>query len=348
MKSYTLKMTVVTAIALILCSLILLFPKITSDGVIDGLILCSQVIIPSLFPFCALALFCQKSNVISFLSKLFSPVSRKIFHQSGEQFCVFLMSFLAGYPVGVRLIRELYEQKKLSLHRARLMSLYCVNAGPAFILTAVGQGILNDRILGVILLLANTIATLILAFVTEFREEPDVDNIKPKNIPLGDAFVCSTAEAAGSIFGICAWVVLFSAFLAVINCGIFPAFLCKALSVTAEVTTAAANAGGNILIISSILSFCWLSVHCQVYSVGKEIMPSYLIFLGFRSLHAIISTAITYILVKLDHRTVTTISNGILVHRANTSFSYAGAASLILMSVCLIISISGNKKCKIL
>ncbi len=346
MKSYTIKMSVVTVIALSLCIMILGLPKISSDGVIDGLILCSQVIIPSLFPFCVIALFCQKSQVIYRLSKLIAPISKKLFHLSGEQFCVFLMSMLAGYPVGVRLIRELYDQNKISLRRARKMMLYCVNAGPAFILTAVGQGILQDKILGVILLLSNTITTLILAAIIELKEKPIEYKNERKNIILGDAFVDATAESTHAILGICSWVILFSAFLAVINCGILPNAVAKMITMAAEVTTAAANAGGNVLIISLILSFGGLSVHCQIYSIGKEIMPSYPNFALFRLLHAAISAGITFLLLKLDKRTIVTISNGILIKRANTSFSYAGAAALIMMSICLIISISSNKKQK--
>ncbi len=340
-------MTAVSVVAVFLCAIILFLPAVSANGVKSGLILCADVIIPSLFPFCAIALFCQKSGIVSFLANIFSPFSKKVFHQSGEQFCVFLMSFLAGYPIGVRLIKEMYMEEKISADRAKLMSLYCVNAGPAFVLAVVGEGILGDRTLGIFLLISNIIATVFLAVIIERKQTPIKINAVNDNMKIGDAFVDATVGASQSIFGICAWVILFSALLSVIDCGIFPDIVCNAVLFTSEVTTAAAGAGGNVLIISSILSFCGLCVHCQVYSSGKGIMPKYPIFLACRFLHAAISSLCTFILLKLDKRTVETFSNGIITQRVNTSFSYTGAIALMIMCVCLIISVSGNKKYKI-
>lgn len=334
-------------ICFFLCSLVLIFPNLSAAGARDGILLCGEVIIPSLFPFCVLSLFCQKSGLISFISKIFSPISKTFFHLSGEEFCIFLMSFFAGYPVGMRMIKEMYDNGSISLQRARKMALYCVNAGPAFIVSAIGGGMLCDRTLGKYLLMSQAFATLLLCFFIEFKSKADNTPHSGNNLSFCDAFVESTADGAKSVFSICGWVILFSAFLSVVNCGIFPTFIIKALKYTMEVTTGAASAKGNILIISALLSFCGFSVHCQIYSVGKGCAPKYGVFLICRTIHAIISVCVTYAFLYLDNRTIHTISNGINTVRENTSFTYTSAAALILMSVFFMISVSTQKKYKL-
>lgn len=265
---------------------------------------------------------------------------------SGEQFCAFLMSFCAGYPVGWRILKELYEDKKISLQTARRMGLYCVNAGPAFIVSAIGDGILGDRIIGKYLLLSQATATVILAFFIERKQKPQKATAVYEKTRLCDAFVESTAEGAASIFGICGWVVLFSAFSQLICCGILPPAVTKSVILMTEVTAAASAANGNILLISTILSFCGLSVHCQIYSSAKNCAPKYEVFLMCRLAHAALSTAVTYLCLSLDGRTETVISNGISTVKANTSFTYSSATALLIMSVVLIASVNDRKNYK--
>ncbi len=349
MRGYTAKLSFISIITVFLIILNLLLPARSCEGAIDGLILCANVIIPSLFPFCVIALFCFKSGVTRFISKILSPIAQTIFHISGEQLCVFIMSFLAGYPVGMRLINELESDKRISNAQAKRMGIYCVNAGPAFILAAVGEGILGDKRIGTILLLSNIIATVLLAFVVEFRSRPAEKNseIAPM-LSISDAFVESTAQAARSIFGICAWITLFSALLAILNSGIIPKFIYNIFSYIGEVTTGVISVKGNVPLAAAIISWGGLSVHCQVYSVGKQNSPKYLIFLAGRAFHAAVSSLLTYSFLKLDNRAISVISNGVTVTRHNVSFTYASAAALIIMCVFLLISINEQKRDKLL
>lgn len=344
MKYSTLKLTFVSIFALFLCAGILLFPTISAKGVQKGLIICADVIIPSLFPFCVIALFMQKSGVFSFLSKFFSKFSKTIFHLNGEEFCVFLLSFFCGFPIGIKMINELYENKKISHYRASKMSIYCVNAGPTFVISAIGAGILGDISLGKILLLSNFVATFLLAIIVEFREKSEDVKQNIKNTSLSEVFVESTTKSAESMFSICAWIVLFSGLFEILKLKFIPQVIYKILLFSSEVTMASVEAGGNILLISAILSFCGFSVHCQIYSMGRKIMCKYYVFLAFRIMHALFSTVTTFLLLKFDNRAIQTISNGISAQRENASFTYSSAIALLILCVCLIISVNNRKK----
>ena len=122
------------------------------SGAIDGLQLCADILIPSLFPFCVISTFIIRSDISNFLGKLLSPLGKLLFGINGNATCAIMLSMLSGYPVGAKLIGLLYEQNQLSQKQAQNLICCCVNPGPAFIVLAVGQGILNSRQIGYFLL----------------------------------------------------------------------------------------------------------------------------------------------------------------------------------------------------
>lgn len=343
MKGYTFKMSGLGAVVCFLMVLILLSPSASLEGTINGLMLCGNVIIPSLFPFCALAIFFFKSGIADFFARIFSPLSKKLFHLSGKQFCVFLMSFLAGYPVGMRLICELAESGEIDKEQAKRMGLYCVNAGPAFILVAVGEGMLADKFYGIILLISSFTATLILALITKSNHTPRTAVTDIKKAYISDAFVEGVAEASKSVFGICGWVILFSALLSTLSESFLPSYVTDLICSLSEVTTAAVYAKGNILKISATIGFGGLSVHCQIYSSGKSYAPKYTKFLLFRLIHAAISVGITYLLLKFYGKSVAVISSGTKIIRQNVSFTYASAAALMILCAFSVLSLSYSR-----
>ena len=344
MKTYTMKMTWLTIATAIIIIINLCFAELSLRGAINGLALCGKVIIPSLFPFCVIALFCYKSGVVNWVSKIISPITKRLLHINGEQFCVLLISLLAGYPIGMRLIKELADKKRITEKQAKNMGLYCINAGPAFIIVAVGNGILGDTLLGLYLFIANLTATIIILLITERRSIPSDIEENLKRVKLSDAFVESTAEASTSVMGICGWVILFSAFLALLGNPLFPSVIAKGIASLCEVTTAIINLEGNIPVIAAIIGFGGLCVHCQFYSLGKQYAPKYIKFLLFRILHAAISAGITYIILKFDNRTVETITNNVTIIRDNSTFSYASSAALIFMCCVFLCSVSKGKE----
>ena len=348
MKGRVIKLGFISILTISLAAFILLFPAITADGARDGLKICGNIIIPSLFPFCVLTLFAEKSGIITILSKILSPITKRILHLSGEKFCVLIMSSIGGFPVGARLIRSLYDRGAISENEAKRTMLYSISGGPAFILTAVGSGILGSAKLGQIFLISNMLSTLFLAIIIEMGAKNDLIIEKAPSCKISDALVEAVLDSSRAILSICGWVILFSSLLSIIECGLFPQKIVFISSILLEVTTAVIAAKNHPLLIPAILSFCGLCVHCQVYSALKEIAPKYPLFLLFRGIHALFSTAITYLFIANDSSVISTISNNIIPNRNNVSFTYTSAFALILLSILLIVSVGANKKDKIM
>ena len=320
---------------------ILIKPEICKDSAIRGVLISGKIIVPSLFPFMALLLFLM--NYLGNYIKRLDFITKPLFMLSGEMVCITLFSFLGGYPVGVKLLNETVTDEK-SRKRAFIATNFCVNAGPAFIISAIGIGLLGSKLLGIILLLSHILASVILILINRkgLRECINYESQpKPKNNMI-DAFVNSVANASASTLSICSYIILFSVISAYIDyLSDYFSYL-KYMIYILEVTTAVTKTK-NIYLISFLLGFSGLSVWCQILSSSKNIKINVFSFSVFRILHGIISSVITYVIVKTFKISIPILSN-------NVSFDFKAlysnapvSISLLIMVILLIISLFTKK-----
>jgi len=317
-----------------------LFAKasVVTDGAINGLIICSEIIIPSLFPFTVLALFISKSGLAYYIGKFISPISKILLKINGEAATAVLMSFIAGYPVGARLISELLNSKKISQSEAKRMLYYSVNAGPAFIVIAVGIGMFHSKTCGWVLLFSHIISSLLIGIIlARFDKSTPTPKttLKPNNMSVSDAFVNSTADASFAMFSICSWIVLFSAIIAIIISLPIPEDLQKYVSYVLEVTTGTSYAvqTRSLPLVSFILGWAGFSVQFQVLSTCRDIKPRLSNFMLSRFAHGILSAVITAVTIHFMPGAIEVISNTKDIRFS--SYSVAVPASLALMLLCI-------------
>ena len=171
-------------------------------GAYEGIELCMQTIIPSLFPFIFLSSIInhlwtgQELHGLSFLGKLCSI-------PKGCESVLFL-GLIGGYPVGAKMIADTYQQGHIHKSAAVRLLGFCSNAGPAFIF-----GILSSQF--------TSKMTLFLIWAIHGISAILVGMILPKQ-KSSQAFLSSKTEGSVSIFlqnslktmaSICGWVVLF-------------------------------------------------------------------------------------------------------------------------------------------
>lgn len=321
--------------------LVITNPKVCTEGAVKGLLLSGRVIIPSLFPFTACVLFIMKSGGLSLLD-FANPFTKRVFRLSPQQFSLMLLSFIGGYPVGGKLLNEAVKSGKISKENAGIMLNYCVNAGPAFIVLAVGGGILGSKKIGYILLLAHIISSLILSLVFGHfikNDNTDSENTAESFSPA-DNFVVSVCEAASAIFSVCAYVILFSTVNEYMNCLSEKISVLKYISPLLEVTNAVTGMR-NIVIIAFLLGFAGVSVWCQIISMGKLIKINFAVFTLSRTAHGVLSAVITALLLKAFGIAVTVSAS---VKYTPTYNGIVLSLSMLSMVIVLIISLFSKKK----
>lgn len=310
-------------------------------GAADGLVLCGRVVIPSLFPFMIAALFISKSGLADRLGRLLGPVVSRLFKLPPAAAGPLLLSFIAGYPVGARLTRGLFDAGQINEKQANTLLCFTVNAGPAFIVTAVGLGMLHSQAAGCLLLAAHVLAALLVGVLAgrwdgrgvrarELLDSPP-KAVRPGMMP---AFVEAVSDASSSMLQICGWVVLFSVLLTMLLHSGLPAPLVTLLGGLAEVTTgtAAAAPSYNLPLLAALLGWAGLSVQFQSLSSLGSLRPRYGRFFAARALHGLLAALLTRLLLFFFPIAVETAAD-LPLRPAASGLSFAATLGFLLLLV---------------
>lgn len=97
-------------------------------GAKDGLVLCFNVIVPSLFPFFVLSSLVVDLGLAAYLGRALEGLMRPLFRVSGSCAAAVALGFIGGYPVGARTALQLYQQGLCSKPEAERLLAFCNNS----------------------------------------------------------------------------------------------------------------------------------------------------------------------------------------------------------------------------
>ncbi len=339
------------SLLIIACCIYLLFkfPESVKIGVTDGLAICFYTIIPSLFPFMILSCYITKSNIISYFGKFLTPISRVIFRQPVHSISAIIMSNIGGFPVGIKMVNELYSRGQITKNQAHRLCVFCINGGPAFVITAVGVNMLKSMRAGVIIYVSLVLSSLILGIMSSFLGDKNevIDNQKAEIQQPLSCLSASVSDSLQSVLGICAWVTLFSGISNCISSLKLNENVYLFLISVLEVTTGCVNIAGkmHLSVMAGIIGFGGICVHCQVLSYIKSIGMKYTHFLVSRILGGALSALISYLLfMAFPVETDVFVNLGSV---ASADFSVSVPAFFVFILMCIIMIFDIDKKKKI-
>ncbi len=337
-----------TGTFLVACAL-LIFPAEAAAGAKNGIGYCLQILVPSLYPFMVLAVFVVKCGLSEKMGKLFETPARRILKLPGSSAASILMSAIGGYPTGARSIAALYENGAVSEKQAARMLCFCVNAGPAFVISAVGVGFLKSAQAGVILFASQLLASMILSVLCGItaKYETAVPKLKPQQSKnAANALVASAADAARAMINMCCFVVLFAALLNLMRIWVKEPHAAAALSAVMEVTGGCsdlARLGVPLWVFSFAIGWGGICVHFQIISSVANIKIKLSRFVLFRLLHGVFAALITAELIKIFPLDAEVFSSTSKALTADFSGTIPGAVALIALCAALIFSIPSEK-----
>ena len=199
-------------VILLVTGRILQDPGMFSDAVRDGLMTCTEHMIPSLFALMAISEILVRSGLYQLIGIPFRGVARHIFHMTDAESAVFLISQFAGYPVGLSMLSSAVKSGAICKARARRMSLFCFGAGPAFTVSLIGIGIYGEPVAGWLIYGANVGMNLLLAIVLR---SPVSEETKQSGcaLPFSEALITGTRKASVNLFQICALMLMMKVLL---------------------------------------------------------------------------------------------------------------------------------------
>ncbi len=344
-----------------LCINIIACPNYSSSGISKGINFCANILIPSLFPFMVISAFIVKSGISLKIEKLMLPITKYIFNLPGCTGATIILSLIGGFPVGARGIKNLYDNKMITLEQARRMMMFCVGAGPAFVISVVGNNLLKNKDLGIIIFISQVIASILLGIILGIYSRVkhiDVQKYKKsknKSIVISEAFTYSCLDSTQAIINMCSFVILFSSLIEIINNLGLNSYLAELLSklnipsnisetlipIILEVTNGCIESVNNNIplpLLSFAIGWAGVCVHFQILSSIDNINISYVKFTLFRLLHGAIAMAITLFSIQFIDATKTTFSNIQVAPCASISSSLLG--SILLLITCIVFVIN--------
>ncbi|MEG1953359.1 MAG: hypothetical protein RR115_03885 [Hydrogenoanaerobacterium sp.] len=361
----------IAAMCVFLAVTLLAFSQAVSIGVRNGLSLCGEIIIPSLFPFMILFGFLSQSRASLIFAKLLSPVT-KLLNLPANAAAPLLGGIIGGYPVGARNLAVMVREHRLSSDNASRMLCFCVNAGPPFLLCAVGSEMLFSRPLGTLLLTSQILSSMVIGLVigvfTSKAKQNLTEPLQNTFRPYSFCLVQAVKDAASGIFTICAFVVTFQALSALVaKSGIAELFAVKLaelypnigaelingiilgiLEVTAGCKALSKCGFAGIICIAGLISFSGISVIFQILASvhGSDIKIG--AFIASRFIHCGLTVTFFMILLKIFPQSCAAALSLTTPIKTQAS-SVSGSVSLMLMCAVFLFGngkneLSQNKK----
>ena len=118
-------------VILLMLSALVMHTEQSVSAAREGVSLCINVILPSLFPFFVVSTLAVELGLIEHAGKLIERFMYPLFHVNGSCAGAFLLGIIGGYPVGARTAISLYRKGQCSRDEAERMLSFCNNSGPA-------------------------------------------------------------------------------------------------------------------------------------------------------------------------------------------------------------------------
>lgn len=304
---------------------LILWPEQAMEAMRDGVALCGNVILPSLFPFFVLSSLVVDLGLAAYLGRALEGLMRPLFRVSGSCAAAVALGFIGGYPVGARTALQLYQQGLCSKPEAERLLAFCNNSGPAFILGVVGAGIFGDSRVGFLLYLTHALASMLVGLLFRFyggSERRHAASPRPKPIQVVTvpaAFTGAVVRSLQSTLNICAFVVFFSVVLQLLSAfgafaalaellaliGFEPGWARRLVAGLLELSSGVSSLrggthlAGRVSMAAFMLGWAGLSVHCQVLSFLVDSGLSAKTYLAGKLCHGLIAAGLTWCLTRL-------------------------------------------------
>ena len=265
-------------------ALLLLRSAEAAEAVRLGLRLCAVSLLPALFPFFVAVSFAVNAGLFHTLR----------YWGISTASAVFFLGALGGYPLGGRTAGEAYRAGLLTKREAESLLRCCNNAGPAFILTIVGQNVMGSAAAGLALWGIHLAVALVLFLLFRGKKDEKVSATAPQT-SLVNAFLSAVTGGAETMLRLSAFVVFFSVAMALLAAvfGPVPPLLAGFMELTVGVTNLSRTRLG-FTTAAGLLGWGGIAVHCQTAAVLSDTDLSLRPYLVGKALHGLLSAALAW------------------------------------------------------
>lgn len=276
-------------------------------------------IFPSLFPFFVLSEILMNYGFIELCGELFKPIMVHVFKTNSTCAFIFIMSIISGFPSNAKYTKELLDEGLINKNEGTKILMFTCFSNPLFILGTVSILFLNNKEVGLLILLCHYIGNFIIGFLfrnyypTEEKNAPvslqkailAMHQKRVKNpLNFGQILTKALQNSIQTLLLILGTVTTFLVITTIIDHNIqLNNYYQSILNGFVEMTQGLKYVSIlNIplklksILTAMILSFGGFSVHMQVVSIISSTKIRYFPFLVARILHALIASFLVFLL----------------------------------------------------
>lgn len=354
------KKTVSCALTLYILFGLVLIPGVCIDAAKNGVMLCINVVVPSLFVFFICSKILLKNGFAKKVSKPLEFLMRPLFNVPGIGAFAFIIGVLSGCPVGAKTVTDMYKAGLCTKNEAQRMVCFCNNSGPLFIIGAVSVGMLGYKKLGAILYVSHILSAVFVGILmSKYKgREKTMPTKNFSSSETGNVFTESVKESVGLMGYVCGFVVFFAVTISIIKqSGIIETLtynlphkdiargvMYGMIEMTNGIFDMSGGRLSTVLVCSTsfVLGFGGLSVILQVCGIISECGLSGVLFAVAKLFQGVFSFIITYIILSFSDITLPVFSRSINLSPANywaNSINIFTIFVIILFSLSIIITV---------
>ena len=247
-----------------------------------------SIIVPSVFPYIVLSKYLCKSDALKIAEVFPGKLIAKIFKLSACSVRAVICSLFCGYPSGAICAWELYENKEISRNEAKRLILFTNNAGPLYIISAIGIGLMGSVKTGVGIYCIHITSALLYGYINSLGKPKPKLSVKKAIYYSPDLCLCikqgveTTVNICGymiaaCVFSVCTKMLIHR--LAAVDClyEYVNIFTDGFFEISAGISTTAKSelCRLKIPVICAISSWSGLSVIMQIKSVSGNIINTF-------------------------------------------------------------------------
>ncbi len=280
------------AAGVLLLGLVLYAPA-AADGVRSGLRIAAETALPALFPFFVAGSLMVRTGLSAAAGRMAARPFHRLYGLPGAGASALALGLLGGYPVGAQVTVQLFQSGQLEREEAERLLGFVNCSGPAFLVSMCGSAVCGSVQTGFLLYAVHIAAALMTGLVLTRSPGTALRPAKPvRPEAFTPAFVGAVGDGLATALKVSAFVVFFAVLLSVGDAlGILnsfasilapvlrfaglqeeaaEAFVCGLIELTnglAALPGLALPVRSLFPLISAMVGFGGLSVHCQTLSI---------------------------------------------------------------------------------
>ena len=148
-----------------------------------GLETWAKILLPTIFPLIFFTKLLTDLGVLNTVANRLT-FTQKLFKTPPISAYAFMVSILSGYPVGAKVVSDLFTDGYITKNQAIKMCTFTSNSGPMFIYGSVGISMLCSRTLGLVMLLSHILSAICNGLLyRNYLAQPTIQDVKLQTKP---------------------------------------------------------------------------------------------------------------------------------------------------------------------